>query len=251
MPSRATCQVIGGSPSPSSRASSVRLLTTSAPSPSEARVPAAPPNWASRTRGRSCAEPLGMAVESRQPDRRLVAKGYRQRVLQMGAAGHRRVAIAPGEVCQMAAHRRRDRLDQRQPVADLQHHGGVHDVLGRRTPMQPAPGLAGALGELADQWQDRVADILGLALEPREVEVFRVVRRFGRGARDRRRGLGGDDAEPGLGAGQRRLDLGAAGEKGLSPNTARIAAVPNMSAKIAESRMPIAIGPALSVASCG
>ena len=82
----------------------------------------------------------------------------------MGAAGHRRVAMAPGEIGEMAAHRRQILLDQLQAGADLEHHGGVHDVLGRRTPMQPAPGLAGAVGELADQWQDRIADILGLPL---------------------------------------------------------------------------------------
>ena len=41
-------------------------------------------------------EALGVAVEHRQPDCRLVAKRHRQRLLQMGAAGHRGVAIAAG-----------------------------------------------------------------------------------------------------------------------------------------------------------
>ncbi len=57
-------------------------------------------------------QPLGMAVEPGQPDRRLVAKGDRQGVLQMGAPGHRRVAVAAGEVRQMAARRRKIGFEQ-------------------------------------------------------------------------------------------------------------------------------------------
>ena len=156
-------------------------------------------------------EALGVAVEGGEPDRRLVAEGHRQRVLQMGAPGHRRVAVAAREVGEMAAHRREVGLDQREPGADLQHQGGIHDVLRRRPPMQPAPGGAGMLGELAHQRQDRVADDLALAFEAGEVDRFGL----GGGARDRRRGLGRDDAEPGLGAGERRLDLGAARDKSM------------------------------------
>jgi hypothetical protein len=80
--------------------------------------------------------------------------------------------------------------------------------------MQPAPGRAGPLGELAHQRQDRVADRLGLTAQARQVE--------GVGARpdgiDRRRdcrgGLFRHDPEAGLGARERRLDLGAAGKEG-------------------------------------
>src|ERR1700747_1921176 len=49
---------------------------------------------------------LGMAVEHREPDRGLVAKGDRQRLLQMGAARHRRVAMAPREIGEDVAQRR-------------------------------------------------------------------------------------------------------------------------------------------------
>ena len=155
------------------------------------------------------AQTVGVAIEGREPDRGLVAEGNRQGVLQMGAAGERQVAVAAREIGEMAAHRGEILFDQPQSGADLQHRSGIHDVLGRRPPMQPAPGGAGGLGELADQRQDRIADGLGLGLEPRPVEPRR---RIGR-SRDRRRRLRGDDAEPGLGARQRRLDLDTAGEE--------------------------------------
>ena len=48
-------------------------------------------------------EPRGMAIAGRQPHRRLVAKGDRQGVLQVGAAGHRRVAPAPRQPGEMTA----------------------------------------------------------------------------------------------------------------------------------------------------
>ncbi len=41
--------------------------------------------------------------------------------------------------------------------------------------MQPTPGLAGLFGDLADERQDRIADILGLALEANEIEGFGVL----------------------------------------------------------------------------
>ena len=113
----------------------------------------------------------------------------------------------------MAAHRVEIGLDQLEPVADLQDRGGVHDVLRRRAPMQKAPAGAGLLGQLAHQGQDRVADRLGLAPEPVEIERGRVGGDRGGGFGDRLGGVGGDDAEPRLGTGQRRLDLGAAREK--------------------------------------
>ena len=79
--------------------------------------------------------------------------------------------------------------------------------------MQKAPAVAGLLGQLAHQRQDRVADGLGLAPEPVEIERSRVGGDRGGGFGDRLGGVGGHDAEPRLGAGQRRLDLGAAREK--------------------------------------
>jgi hypothetical protein len=80
--------------------------------------------------------------------------------------------------------------------------------------MHPAPGLAGAVGELAHQRQDRVADRLGLALEPGEIEGLRFFDNICSGLGDRRGRLGRHDAGARLGPRQRRLHLGAAAEKG-------------------------------------
>ena len=77
------------------------------------------------------------------------------------------------------------------------------------------PASPALFGDLADERQDRIADILGLALEASEIEGFGVLDDGRGGPRDRRRRLGRDHAEPGLGAGERGLDLGAAGKKGL------------------------------------
>ena len=74
-------------------------------------------------------------------------------MLQVGAAGHRRVAMASGEVGEVAARGGEVGFEQLEAGADLQYRGGIHDVLGRGAPMQPAPALAGALGELAHQRQ--------------------------------------------------------------------------------------------------
>ena len=60
-------------------------------------------------------------------------------------------------------------LDKRQRVADLQHGGGVHDVLGRRAPVDVAAGIAALLGKLMHYADDRVPDEIRLGLELRQV----------------------------------------------------------------------------------
>ncbi len=131
----------------------------------------------------------------------------------MGAAGHRGVAMTAGEVGQIAAGRAEVGFEEVEPGADLQHHRAVHDVLRGGAPMQPAPGLAGALGKLAHQRQDRIADILGVALQAGQIERLGSAGHRLRGLRDLGRGLCRYDPEPGLGACQRRLDLGAPDEE--------------------------------------
>jgi hypothetical protein len=95
-------------------------------------------------------EPLGRALQRRQPDRGLVAEGDRQRLLQMGSPGHRRIAVQAGEIGQGAHDIGELGFDQRDRLAQLQHGRGIHDVLGGSAPVQIAAGFAEPLGELAD-----------------------------------------------------------------------------------------------------
>ncbi len=88
----------------------------------------------------------------------------------MGAARHRRVAVAPRQVGEDAAQRGDIFLDDRKAVAHLQDDGGVHDVLRGRAPMHIAAGLAALLCQLVDQRQDRIADDVGLAAQQIEIE---------------------------------------------------------------------------------
>ena len=215
--------------------------TTPSPWPSEAESAGGAAELGQEHPRAQLAEARSMTIERRQPDRRLVSEGDRQRMLQVGAAGHRRVAMAPGEVGEVAARGCEVGFDEVEAGADLQHHGGIHDVLGGGPPVQPAPGLPGALGELAHQGKDRIADGLGFALEAGEVERLGMfadrVRRRG----DLRRRLGRNDPEPGLGAGEGGPTSAQRPRNAKSPNTARIAPVPNMPPNSAESSMPIAM----------
>ena len=82
--------------------------------------------------------------------------------------------------CASAGERRLDGrqigLDERQRVADLQHRGGVHDVLGGGAPVHVAAGIAALLGELVHDADDRIADEVGLGLELGEVDGVRARR---------------------------------------------------------------------------
>ena len=98
-------------------------------------------------------EAFGVAVEHRELDRGLVAERHRQRLLQMGAAGHRRIAIALREIGEDAAQRGDIGFDDLKAGADLQDHGGIHDVLRGRAPMHIAAGLAALFRHLMHQRQ--------------------------------------------------------------------------------------------------
>ena len=101
-------------------------------------------------------------------------------------------------------------LDHHQGLAHLQHDGGVHDVLGRGTPVHVAPGLAAHLHQLVHERQDRVADDVGLV--PQEIEVELVDLRAGG---DLLGGFGRDHPTACLGACQRHLDLDVARDQGV------------------------------------
>jgi hypothetical protein len=111
-------------------------------------------------------------IEHRQPDRGLVAEGHRQRLLQVRAPGHRRVAVLVRQIGQDAAQLADVCVDEVDRGADLQHVGRVHDVLRGGTPMDVAAGLAGHRDQLVHQRQDRVADDVGFLTHVIEVDAI-------------------------------------------------------------------------------
>ena len=154
-------------------------------------------------------EPFGMAIEHGEPDRDLVAEGDGQRVLQVRAARHRRVAVLSREARQDGAQGREILFHDAQALAQLEDHRGVHDVLGGGAPMDEAAGLAALLGELVDQRQDGIAHDIGLAAQMLVVEGSRVAQ-----PGNLLRGGGRDDAAPRLRPGERHFDLDAARDEG-------------------------------------
>jgi hypothetical protein len=93
--------------------------------------------------------------------------------------------------------------------ADLQHHGGVHDVLRGRAPVHVTAGLAALLYHLMHQRQDRIADDICLLAQQVEIQ-----RRHVGALSDLLRGFRRDHAAPRLGLRQCDLDLGVAGDQG-------------------------------------
>ena len=201
MVSRAVCQAMAGRASPSS---SISASATSSPRPcSEASVPAAPANWPVSTRGRSWSSRSRCRSIGRQPHRRLVAEGDRQRVLEVRAPGHRRVPVFASEAREPVPDGNEVRFHQVQRIANLEHDACVLDVLRGRAPMDVAPCIPLAEGgEAVDQRHDGVADPVHLLAHEFHVDQVRV-RLGGYLGRGRLR----DDAEPGLDARQRRLDI--------------------------------------------
>ena len=175
-------------------------------------------------------ETFGVTVEHRQIDRGLVAEGHRQRLLQMGAPGHRRVAITRGEIGQDTAECSDIRLDDLEAGADLQDYGGIHDVLRGRTPMHITASVAALLYHLVHQRQDRITDNVGFAAQQVEIEGRDVgaisdflggfdrdhsAARFGLGQRDLDFGIARDQAEIRKHRAHRRRAEGVAKQDGV------------------------------------
>ena len=144
-----------------------------------------------------------LALDRGEPDRAFEAESDRQRLLEVGAPGHRGIAMA----ARQGGERRSDAgevgADQIETVPDLEHEPGVDDVLRGGAPVDVAAGVARAgLGERLDQRHDRIAGELGAGADRGEIEA----RQLRLGA-DLGRGLGGDQAEARLRPGERRLDL--------------------------------------------
>ncbi|MNY04983.1 hypothetical protein D3C86_1376860 [compost metagenome] len=148
---------------------------------------------------------LLVAVEHRQPDRHLVAKGDRQGLLQVGAAGHRGVAVPGGQVGQNAAQGADIGVDAVQRVAHLEGHGGVHDVLRGGAPVDVPAGVAAHFHELVYQREDRIADNVGFLAHVVEVDAVEA-----RGAGDGLGGIGRNHADAGFGPGKGDLDVDVA-----------------------------------------
>ena len=113
-----------------------------------------------------------MALDRRQQPGHLVAEGHGNGLLQVAAADHRRQAMC----LRVLGHRRRDRrkfaIDDRQAFADLQHRGGVGDVLRGRAPVAVFAELVAAQRvELRHHAEDRVADALGLLAQLDHVDL--------------------------------------------------------------------------------
>ena len=172
-------------------------------------MPAAPPKLHPFDPRAQLVEPFAVGDERLRPGRAFEAEAGGQRLLQMGAPGHHGGAVAVGLVEQGGEQGGDLGLDQGQPVAELEHRGGVHDVLGGGAPMGPGPGGAGGAGEFGDQPDHRIADVAGAGGEHGGVQVLEP-----RGGRDGGRGVAGDQAEMGLHPGERGLHVQHALEVG-------------------------------------
>ena len=238
-PSRATCQVETGTPRPSSLAE--RLLHLEPLVAERGQRAGGAGELADQHARLQLREPFGVAVEHREPDRGLVAERHRQRLLQMGAAGHRRVAIALRQIGEDAAQRRRCRASMiARPARNLQHHGGIHDVLRGRAPMHIAAGLAALLHHLMHQRQDRIADDVGLAAQQIEIER----RDIGPRRRFRRRPPAGSRRSAPRPSPARPRPRHSGEIRLKSENTSRIAGVPKASRNRMESRTVVEAGKA-------
>ena len=144
-----------------------------------------------------------MALESAEQGRHFVAEGDWHRLLQIAAAGHRRIAILLGEFGERVGDVVDFLLDDVERLADLQDGGGVGDVLSGGAPVRPfAERALAQLDQLLDHGEHRIADPLGRLLEFRHVDIFGVAV-----ANDLGRGVFRDDAESALRARQRCLEV--------------------------------------------
>ncbi len=149
-------------------------------------------------------------AERREPHRALVAEGERQRVLEVGAAGHHVVAVDRSPLGERADHAREIRFEERERVAHLEHERRVHDVLRGRAPVHVRAGFgAREPDEFLRQRDDGVADIFRPRDDRGAIEFGRA--RSGRGDRVGRPLR--HDAEGRLGARERGLDV----QHGLDP----------------------------------
>ena len=177
-----------GSPSPRSRVTPAcrRRRRTPRRAPARAAAPAA----------------RGGARRREQP-RHLVAERDGDGLLQVAATDHRGVPVLAGEARQTGRDRGQLVVDQVERLPDLQHRGGVGDVLGRGAPVAVLAEAVTAEGvELVDHGDDRIADALGLPAQLDHVDLVEAAV-----ADDLVGRLLRDDAELPLHLGQGGLDV--------------------------------------------
>jgi hypothetical protein len=93
-------------------------------------------------------------------------------MLQVGPAGHDRIAMCTRQLDERRFNTLQVRLDDPERVADLKHGGRVHDVLGRRPPVHVAAGLAALERHLVHETDDGIANDVGLRLQLGNVDCF-------------------------------------------------------------------------------
>ena len=86
------------------------------------------------------------------------------------------------------------------PVLDLEHSGGVHDVLGGRSPVHEPAHLTDLGRDLFDDVEDRIPDVLRAYTQTLEIDL-RCVSSIGNGGS----GIYGDEPHLSLRPGQGRL----------------------------------------------
>ena len=144
-----------------------------------------------------------MPLHGGQQSGHLVAEGHGNRLLEVAAPDHRRVAVAPRQIGQTGGDGGQIILDDRQRLADLEHRRGVRDVLRRGAPVAVFAQLVAAQRiKLRDDAKDGIADPLRLLAQLRHIDLV-----DGAVLDDLVGGFLGNDFQSGLNAGQRRFDI--------------------------------------------
>lgn len=147
-------------------------------------------------------EPLEMPGQLVYEDRELPSEGDRDGRLCVRATRHHRRAMLACQPCEPVTEGARENVDSVKRTGANEREARVHDVLGRRTPVQVAGGGVGLLAQLLEQGQNRVTDDPRPLVQAYEIDVL--------GHRDRVDGgdsLTRNDPVLRLGRRKRALDL--------------------------------------------
>ena len=119
-----------------------------------------------------------MPLKCREKHSHFETEAYGHGLLEIAAACQRRVAIPLGEFSQRITDCIEIALHQVQRLANLQHRGGIGNVLRRGAPVGPfAKAIGTKAHKLFDHGQNRIADCLGALLQfcqvvLRDIAVF-------------------------------------------------------------------------------